>query len=205
MFTGLVEATAPVVSYQDGELCLHTDLPLRHGDSVGVDGCCLTVSGGTDGLIMFQISAETLARTHFASLQAGQELNIERSMSLQDRLHGHFVTGHVDTAARVMSLVGDTSAGMELRVAMPPQYRHLVWQKGYCALQGVSLTINRVAMEEENGELLLDFFLIPTTLQKTNLRFLHPEQLLNIEYDMHAKYLHNLYQDQAERPNAAHI
>ena len=202
MFTGLIETTAPVVSYLDGELCLRTDLPLRHGDSVGVDGCCLTVSSNSDDLIVFHISAETIARTHFATLQTGQELNIERSMALQDRLHGHFVTGHIDAAAKVKSLTGDVQTGIQLLVALPLKYRHLAWEKGYCALQGVSLTINRVAVVED--ELLLAFFLIPTTLQKTNLRLLHPAQLLNVEYDMHAKYLHNLYQDQ-RAPHEANI
>ncbi|MDE3269779.1 MAG: riboflavin synthase [Pseudomonadota bacterium] len=195
MFTGLVATTAPVVSYHDGELCLRTDIPLRHGDSLAVDGCCLTVSECCgNGVALFQVSAETLARTHFINLQSGQVLNLERPMSLQDRLHGHFVTGHIDATARVTAITDDAQAGMRLRVSLPRQYRHLVWEKGYCTLQGVSLTINSVA---QTDELALEFFLIPTTLQKTNLRALQPECLINVEYDMHAKYLHNLYQNRA--------
>ena len=190
MFTGLIEATASVVAWQGNTLTCSCALAMRVGDSVAVNGCCLTVSEVNKGNLSCHISDETLSCTHFADLQVGNLLNIERPLRLHDRLHGHLLSGHVDTVATVTHFARQTE-GAHLSVHAPKNISHYLQQKGSCALQGVSLTINSLSSVDAKS-VQIALFLLPTTLQKTNLRMLTTMQQLNLEVDMLGKYLHNL-------------
>jgi riboflavin synthase len=187
MFTGLVQATGTLsgttVSGAGARLVLTTpkwDLTL--GESIAVDGVCLTVAAlGVSGFEA-DVSRETLERTTLGSLGIGANLNLERSLAVGDRLGGHWVTGHVDTVAVVASITRlDRSVAVE--ITLDPGLLYLVAEKGSVALNGVSLTVNGVSKRS------FGVMLIPHTLEATNLKALLPGTRLNLEVDVLARYV----------------
>jgi riboflavin synthase len=156
--------------------------PWQLGESVAVDGCCLTVVDSGDGL-HFDLSEETLKRTAMGGYAPRTRVNLERAMRASDRFGGHIVQGHVDAVGTVIS-ISPTDAGMvyRFRVAEP---RYLI-DKGSIALNGVSLTV----VEPAGGE--FDVWIIPHTLEATNLGDLQPGSRVNVEYDVIAKHVEKL-------------
>lgn len=191
MFTGLVQDMGTVDSLARGSMtriAIATSLPAEEfelGESVAVDGACLTVAARSKGRFEVEVSPETLRRTTLGDLAAGARVNLERALRLSDRLGGHLVQGHVDAPARVLSKEqegGSVIMAFELSRELAPFFI----EKGSVAVDGVSLTVNR---------LLEDRFavsLIPETQSRTTLLSKGPGQRVNLEADLVGKYIARL-------------
>ena len=158
--------------------------PFLRGESVAVNGVCLTVLPEGDGLVA-DLSEETLARTTLGSLGAGAPVNIERALALGDRLGGHLVQGHVDTVGALLSIASEGEFAVH-RWSYPAEYADLVISKGSIAVDGVSLTI----VDPDRGS--FGAALIPETLHRTTLGAARIGDRVNLEFDMIGKYLRNL-------------
>jgi riboflavin synthase len=181
MFTGIVQERGRVASFEDGRLVVESRLQPAIGDSVAVDGVCLTVTGREDGRLLFDVMAETLRRTKpFSS-----EVNLEGALRAGEPLGGHYVQGHVDGVGTVRS-VGDPV----WFDAEPAVLRYVV-EKGSIAIDGVSLTVAGV------DELGFAVALIPHTLEVTTLGTLEPGDKVNLETDVLAKYVERLLRSDA--------
>ncbi len=189
MFTGLIETTGTIVRVgaDRGGFALAVRAafvrePLSVGESIALSGACLTVEAVLpDGFSTFA-SSETLASTTIGELRAGDAVNLERAMPADGRFGGHMVAGHVDGVARVRSV---TPSGSASRVAfdVPTELVRYLAPKGSVAIDGVSLTINRVT------GVSVDVMVIPHTLAHTTLPRLRPGAQVNIEVDLVARYL----------------
>jgi riboflavin synthase len=190
MFTGIINHTGIIDSLEalasGARLRLRTtdDTPFVRGESVAVNGVCLTVLP-EDGVLLADVSNETLARTTMGSLARGARVNIERAMSLGDRLGGHLVQGHVDCVGALLSVKTDGEFAV-YRWSVPAAYAELVVDKGSIAVDGVSLTV-----VEPDG-LSFGAALIPETLRRTNLGAAVVGHRVNLELDMIAKYVRSL-------------
>lgn len=190
MFTGLVECTGRVVGLtpEGGCQAVTVSCPfaaeLAIGQSVAVDGACLTVSALADGAFRVLMTAETVSRGG-SSLQVGKRVNLERALKLGVRLDGHLVLGHVDGTARVVSLRRSGSSAL-LTVLIPNELRRYVAVKGSVALDGVSLTVASF----EGGA--ASVAVIPQTLDDTTLGERRSGDLINLEVDVIARYLERL-------------
>jgi len=199
MFTGIVAATGSIrsstrtdkgarVNVAAGGLDL-SDVAV--GDSIAVDGCCLTVVERDDDAFTVDVSRETLdCTTGFA---VGRDVNLEKSLRLSDRLGGHLVSGHIDGVGAVSRLepVGESWL---LEVRAPQPLAKYLARKGSITVNGVSLTVNEVA------GMSFQVNLIPHTLAATNLRQLGPGSRVNLEVDMVARYVERLLEDGAGAP-----
>ncbi len=204
MFTGIVEETGVVESIQRGvrsivltvrpRLCAQG---LKVGDSLAVNGCCLTVVSvarrGKAKLAQFDLLIETWRRTNFAELSPGSLVNLERSLRADGRLGGHFVTGHIDGVGRVVRW---ERSGQDwvLDIKAPGEVMRYVISKGSIAVDGISLTVAELL---KSG---LRIWIIPHTLEVTNLRDRKPGQLVNLEADLVGKYVSHLIQQMKLRP-----
>ena len=187
MFTGLIEAVGTVNVLEprgDDAARLVLDAPfareLALGESVAVNGCCLTVTGKDDG-ISFDLLVETLNRTSLGNLRAGSRVNLERALRADGRFGGHFVQGHVDTTAAVLA-AERKGEDLNLEIAIPEGGAFYFIEKGSIAVNGVSLTVASL------GEDRFGLWIIPHTLQETNLGDLKAGDRVNLEYDLIAKY-----------------
>jgi riboflavin synthase len=192
MFTGLIEALGRVVELKPGRgsmrIGIESSLPvaeMRDGESVAVDGACLTVAARAGAVFQADAVAETLQRTTLAGLRRGDRVHLERALRLGDRLGGHLVQGHVDDVARVREVVrrGDD---WRLRVNLAPRLRRYVAEKGSVTLAGVSLTVAAVSSAG------LEVALVPSTLEWTKLGELRPGGRVNVEVDLVSRYLESL-------------
>jgi len=186
MFTGIVDhcGTIEQTSPTKGGLALeigHRFEDLAMGESISVDGVCLTVMQFGGGKFRVELSPETLEKTTARHYKVGARLNLERALRLSDRLGGHMVTGHVDGVVTLKALVDDGEFRRMTFARVPPSYLGLVLEKGSICLNGVSLTLNRVEGDE------VEVTLIPHTLDRTNLGALKVGDTLNVEYDWLAK------------------
>lgn len=189
MFTGLVEAMGEVTELTPVgpgvRLTLRSALVANGaalGDSVAVNGCCLTVVAQTADTLSFDAGSETLSRTNLGRLAPGSRVNLERSLQVGDRLGGHLVTGHIDAPGRLDEIRTEGEwAFYWFRV--PPGLTRQMASKGSVAVDGVSLTL--VAVDEERFSVAL----IPHTLEMTTLGRLHVGDMVNIETDLLAKYV----------------
>lgn len=192
MFTGLIEEVGRVlwIRATDRGTQLQLAAPLiaedlRKGDSVSVNGCCLTAKTIRDGSLTFDLLEETLSRTNLRDLRPESVVNLERALAVDGRFGGHFVQGHIDCAARVLSFV-ESGADSRLEVELPNDFAHYAAYKGSVALNGISLTI---------AELLPSSFavwIIPHTRRKTNFESLQAGDLVNVEFDILAKYVERM-------------
>lgn len=191
MFTGLVEDIGAVESVErsdDGAtLRIATKLgpEIAGGDSVAVNGVCLTATGPAPGGFETQAMNQTLAVTALGGLEEGERVNLELAMTASDRLGGHIVQGHADGVGEVLSIEEDGFA-RRLRVGLGPELLRYAIDKGSIALNGVSLTISDL------GDSWAEVSLIPETLERTNLGALEPGSKLNVECDVVAKYVERL-------------
>lgn len=203
MFTGIVEAKGEVVAVEarpDGAR-LRLGVPreftdLAPGQSLAIDGVCLTVVALEDGVALFDLAAETLRRTTLGRLRPGASVNLERPLSAAGRLGGHFVQGHVDGVGTVTRVTPEGD-GVWLEVSLPPGLARYVAEKGSVALDGVSLTV--AAVEDSRCAVAL----IPHTLAVTTLGRKDPGDPVNVEVDILAKYLARLLE--GERNPAGEI
>ncbi|MES2474939.1 MAG: riboflavin synthase [Verrucomicrobiota bacterium] len=191
MFTGLVEAVGSVIQLEKlGEQArLTLDLPfsaeLALGESVAVNGCCLTVAEMAAEGISFDLLAQTLAVTSLGGLLSGSLVNLERAMMAGARFGGHFVQGHVDGTGKISRL---EARGQDhvLGVSLPPDIHRLCIDKGSLTIDGISLTIAEIGADEAV------FWITPHTWEHTHLHHAHLGQTVNLEVDLLAKYVDKL-------------
>ena len=191
MFTGIILHSGTVESFErlaDGaRLRLRTtdDEPFARGESLAVNGVCLTMLPRDDGSLVTDLSNETLARTTLGTLTTGALVNVERALAVGDRLGGHMVQGHVDTVGSLISIASEGDFAV-YRWSYPNEYAELVVSKGSIAVDGISLTI----VDPEASS--FGAALIPETLRRTNLGRSAVGDRVNLEFDMVAKYVRNL-------------
>ncbi len=188
MFTGLIEATGTVRSLElRGEQArLVIEIPfageLADGESVAVNGCCLTVTACDDQTASFDVLKQTLSVTSLGELSAGRLVNLERAMLAGDRFGGHFVQGHVDATGEILDL-SPHGQDHRLEVALPRDIQQLCIDKGSLAIDGISLTIAEL---RENSAV---FWIIPHTMELTRLSDAAVGQKVNLEADVIAKHV----------------
>lgn len=185
MFTGIVERTVRVIGVADGpkfkRLTLAVDWDgVKDGDSVAVNGVCLTVADRSPGRLGFDVVEETLDKTNLKLVQSGEEVHVERSVRVGDRIDGHFVQGHVDGTALLIEQVSDEKE-WRLRCQAPPGLARFLVPKGSVCLDGVSLTLATVSGNE------FEVALIPTTVSLTTLARRAPGWPFNLEADVISK------------------
>jgi len=208
VFTGIVEALGRVSEFDGANVALEVLLslgadPIQIGESVAVDGCCLTVAriikvedsgvlppapqfGGNAGLrLEFNLSPETVSRTTLGSFQPGTTVNLERAMRADGRFGGHLVQGHVDATGSVVSITPVDGATV-IRFHVPDAAAKYLIDKGSVAIDGISLTV----VKPEAAE--FDTWIIPHTMANTNLGEKLPGDAVNLEYDLMAKYAERL-------------
>lgn len=181
MFTGIIETVAKVRSVSPGklEVAVPAAWTLSDGESVAVNGACLTVTAHTPGLAAFAVSPESFSRTTLGRLKPGSIVNLERALAVGARLGGHFVTGHIDGTARLLGVRGD---GNSCILEVEKGADAVMVEKGSVALDGVSLTVYDVSPSSFKAAV------IPHTWANTALKNLKPGGLLNVEYDILGKY-----------------
>jgi riboflavin synthase len=184
VFTGLVRQVGRVASFDGGRLVVETTIDAALGDSVAVNGVCLTVVGN-DGALAFDAVPETLARTALGSLASGSRVNLEPALRAGDALGGHYVQGHVDGVATVRSVEAE-GEGKRIWFDLSPSLLRYVVEKGSVAVDGASLT---VAATDDAGFAVA---LIPHTLAHTTLDALRAGDPVNLETDILAKYVEKL-------------
>lgn len=199
MFTGIVRELGHVVSLEGDEdqarlLIAAPGLApeLAIGDSVAVDGCCLTVVATEDETLAFDLSAETLSRSAIGSFEAGQEANLEPAIRVGEPLGGHYVQGHVDAVGRVRSLLPEGD-GVRMWLELPPDVLRYCVEKGSLTVAGVSLTVAELTDDA------VAVALIPHTLDVTTLGRAKPGDSVNLEADVIAKYVERLLPGRLEK------
>ncbi len=191
MFTGIIHHSGIIESLEKLEsgakLLLRTtdEEPFARGESVSVNGVCLTVLPYESGFLETDVSNETLARTTLGRLSAGMRVNIERAMMLSDRLGGHLVQGHVDAVGTLLSVDSQGEFAV-YRWTYPAEFGELLVSKGSIAVDGVSLTV------VDPDERSFGAALIPETLRRTNLGDARAGDRVNLEFDVIAKYVRRI-------------
>lgn len=190
MFTGLIESTGEILALEDkGEQArLTLEAPfaadLSLGESVAVNGCCLTVAALGDH-VAFDLLAQTIRVTSLGHLRPGDLVNLERALAIGDRLGGHFVQGHVDATGEIIDL-SPRGQDHRLEIALPDPVRDLCIDKGSLCIDGISLTIAELTASSAV------FWITPHTLQATHLCAAKNGQTVNLEADLLAKYVRKL-------------
>ncbi len=192
MFTGLVETTGKIISIKTtGGKRLEIESPfsgeLREGESISVDGVCLSVESFNQRSFTVYLSPETLKVTKFGvKLKVGQKVNLERSMKPEDRFGGHIVLGHVDTVATLKNVRKERDSVVWEIGKIERRWMKYLVEKGSVAVDGVSLTVNRITRDGFSVQL------IPITLDVTTFGEKRPGDILNIEFDIIGKYVESL-------------
>jgi riboflavin synthase len=194
MFTGIVRERGRVVSCEDGRLVVETTIEASVGDSVAVNGVCLTVVGIHAGLVSFDVVPETLGRTAFGGLRPSVSVNVEPALRAGEPLGGHYVQGHVDGVGRIRSSEPEGS-GRRLWIEAPPELLRYVVDKGSVTVDGVSLTV--AGLDDSAFAVAL----VPHTLEATTLGGLEPGGQVNLEADILAKYVERLINVDTIMPN----
>jgi riboflavin synthase len=197
VFTGIVEEVGTLVVREDSSdaavLRISADRVLQDvalGDSIAVNGVCLTVTDVTDGVWSTDVMAETLSRSSLGSATAGAQVNLERAVTPHTRLGGHLMQGHVDGMGTVVGRVPGEHWEV-VRIALPADLARYVVEKGSIAVDGVSLTVSAVSPAADPAP-WFEVSLIPTTLRDTTLGSRTPGEPVNLEVDVIAKYVERL-------------
>lgn len=200
MFTGIIEAAGKIESFDHNDeggklrvsLAAAPDIAgaLKIGDSISVNGCCLTVVELDGNDFAADLSGETLRRTSFGEKKPGDVVNLERSLTAGARLGGHFVQGHVDGVGRVTRLAPE-GENWWLSVHVPENLRRYVAEKGSIAIDGISLTV----ADWRDG--VADIAIIPFTYHQTDIKRMVPGDAVNLETDILAKYVESLLESRA--------
>lgn len=189
MFTGIINHLGRFREYRRGkrEIILEASSlapGLKLGDSVAVNGVCLSLTKKNGNILLFDLSEETQQKTSMCSLRRGDLLNLELPLTLSAPLGGHLVTGHVDSAEKVIK-IKERRNGKKISISLSPELRHNFIPKGSVAVNGVSLTITEI------GSASFDTEIIPITLKNSNLGKLKRGDSVNIECDIIGKYVYN--------------
>lgn len=192
MFTGLIETVGRVTACEKrgvaAVLTVATTLPVTEiaiGDSVAVDGACLTVTAKRETMLTFDVSPETLGGTTIESVRSGKNVNLERALRLGDRMGGHIVTGHIDCIGKLVR-TSEASGNRVLEFSIPPEHVRYLVRKGSVAIDGISLTVNEVSHDGFSVNI------IPLTISSTTLAQLKVGDRVNIETDIIGKYVERL-------------
>lgn len=190
MFTGLIEEIGSVLWIRATDRGTQLQLSasriaasVRTGDSLAVNGCCLTVASHRHEQITFDLLEETVSRTNLGALKRDSAVNLERALAADARLGGHFVQGHVDCTAGIIAF---EESGCRLEIALPKDRARYVAEKGSIAVNGISLTIAEV------NPASFAMWIIPHTRRCTNLKNAQPGELVNLEFDILAKYVERM-------------
>lgn len=198
MFTGIVEEVGRIKAIGSGVLQVSASKVLEDvqlGDSIAVNGICLTVTEFSGSSFRADVMPETIRRTSLAELKIGSPVNLERALTLSSRLGGHIVSGHIDGVGRIVSLKDDKNAIL-MKIAADADILHYIVEKGSVALDGISLTVAAVTDRD------FTVSLIPHTRQVTNLGSKGEGSLINIENDVVGKYVEKLLQPRQDARNA---
>ena len=192
MFTGLIEEVGSVtgVSASKNGKQLKIAAPriakrIRRGDSLAVNGCCLTLNSRRGDELIFDLLEETIARTNLKSLQRKQPINLERAVAASERLGGHFVQGHIDCVSPVIAYQ-KSGVDFRLEIQLPEAFVHYVACKGSIAVNGISLTIAEIFPKS------FVVWIVPYTKTHTNLDGIQSGDLMNLEFDILAKYVERM-------------
>jgi riboflavin synthase len=192
MFTGLIEEVGRVMGIcgTDRGTQLQIVAPriaerIQVGDSVAVNGCCLTVVAHRGEQLTFDLLRETLDRTNLRTLRQASRVNLERALATDGRLGGHFVQGHVDCTVRIVALA-ENGVDHRLEIELPTEFAQYVASKGSIAVNGISLTVAEVSQES------FAVWVIPHTRTRTNLDTVRADDLVNLEFDLIAKYVERM-------------
>jgi len=194
MFTGIVAALGQVIKIENGpdSAKLTIQSPgffgdIKLGDSISVNGCCLTAVTNTADQLTVDVMKQTLAVTNIGALKVNDQVNLEKAMLVTDRLGGHIVQGHVDAKAKVVSI--NTGAHWhEIVFELPTNYLKYIQPQGSITLNGVSLTVAKL----DDVKAQVSVWLIPETLKRTNLSLLQLGDKVNLEVDVLAKYVERI-------------
>ena len=202
MFTGIVAELGEVaaIEYRGDAARLairgSTD-DVSPGESIAVNGVCLTVTGVIDGTFTADVMAETLDRSGLGALTPGAPVNLERPVRLADRLGGHLVQGHVDATGTILSR-SPAAHWDRVRISLPASVARYVVPKGSIAVDGVSLTVSALSPPDTTGT-WFEVSLIPETLKRTTLGIRQPGDTVNLEVDVIAKYVERLLNGEAHQ------
>ena len=186
MFTGLVQGKGKIISRGGGSLVIRPETAIDapvYGESIAVNGCCLTLESAVGNDLKFHTMEVSLNRTNLGRLPIGSTVNLERALRMGDRLGGHIVQGHVDTAARVLEYGQLPDGDYLLKIALDDEFAPLVVAKGSIAVDGVSLTV------AEAGRDYFAIRLIPVTRHDTALSERTPGTTVNLEFDVLGRYV----------------
>ena len=192
MFTGLIEEVGAVVTVRardhGTELQIAAPETAKHvnpGESIAVDGCCLTLTSCRSACLSFDLLEETIARTNLRDLRQDSPVNLERALRADGRIGGHFVQGHIDGVAAIVAFAAE-GADFRLEIELPENSRHYVASKGSIAINGISLTVADVLPAS------FVVWIIPYTKRHTNLDRATIGDLVNLEFDVLAKYVERM-------------
>lgn len=192
MFTGLIEEVGNVIAVRAGKSAneLRIAAPciakkIQPGESVAINGCCLTVHTHDGDELTFDLLEETIARTNLGRLQQNQPVNLERALGAAERLGGHFVQGHIDCVSPIVACQ-KSGGDFRLEIELPEAFGHYVASKGSIAVSGISLTVAEVLPKSFVA------WIIPYTKTHTNLDRARPGDLMNLEFDILAKYVERM-------------
>ena len=196
MFTGLVEETGEILSFRAQPESWRLKLrgkrvseDVQIGDSIAVNGCCLSVTETSKHTLVFDVLEETRLVTNLKDVDLGSKVNLERSLRHDGRMGGHFVTGHVDCVGKIKE-IRHKGRDVLLRIEAPKPFRKYLVYKGCIAVDGISLTIAEVS------EQTISIWRIPHTLEMTNLGDREKGEAVNLEFDLLAKYAEKILMDQ---------
>ena len=199
MFTGLIEEVGAVIAVNTSKSGNQLKLTaprvakkIRRGDSLAVSGCCLTLNSRRGDELIFDLLEETIARTNLKTLQRNQLVNLERAVAASERFGGHFVQGHIDCVSPVIAYQ-KSGADFRLEVGLPEAFAHYVASKGSIAVNGISLTVAEVLPKS------FVTWIIPHTKTHTNLDRVRAGDLMNLEFDIMAKYVERMVSRYAPR------
>ena len=194
MFTGIIEAMGKVTNIVNGPDSAQLTIEsagffsdIKLGDSIAVNGCCLTAVKNTADQFTVDVMKQTLALTNIGALQLGSLVNLEKAMKVSDRLGGHIVQGHVDSTA-TLAAINQGEDWYELVFHVPADYLKYMQAQGSITINGVSLTIAKLSDIDKQ----LSIWLIPETLKRTNLSALKVGDVVNLEVDVLAKYVERI-------------
>jgi riboflavin synthase len=201
MFTGIIEALGrikniePMGGVGGGDMRLHVDVgsldmsDVQHGDSIAVNGVCLTAVEFDNKHFVADVSNETIALTSLNNLATGSEVNLEKALLPTTRLGGHLVSGHVDGLGEVLS-IKESSRSIVLTIRSPEELKHYIAMKGSICIDGTSLTVNKISNTD------FEINIVPHTQQRTIIKNYQPGTKVNLEVDLIARYLERLLMKQ---------
>ena len=192
MFNGIIKNTGTIKNIKRGRksmmLSIYSNLKLKKnslGDSISCDGVCLTLTSKKNKMLTFYLSDETIKRSNFSQTKIGKIINMEKSLKYGEIVSGHYTQGHVDTVGKILNIkIVDKTWIIQIKT--PKQFNKYIVEKASIHVNGVSLTISKKKSKS------FEINIIPHTLKLTNLKSLKANDLVNIEFDIFGKYLHEI-------------